>query len=1332
MPTIAELAVLFTGDTRSFDSANRRIQAGLTGTEDVASSATRQVNALGVAVDALGSVLARGAGQVAAFTAEVRGLASAAGRLGRNLDPAVVVAYGAALANMSGVTGVLSADIVGLRSDLQSLNRTFNSQAPVTFSGRMGSSSMAMAQLQADLVAAQAQLAQFNGTLAQTRALNPRVSVSGGGGGGRGGIGQSALGSAGMTVGRTLSRTVTAPILAIGAASVYAETQFETAIAKIQALSGVSKNQTQQWAEAILKLGPEIGKGPIELAQGMFYVANEVKDGAKAMEILTSAGKMSAVGMGQTAEIAKALVYILHDYAGSNLTAARTSDILVAATRVGNFDVEKLVGNLGKLLPVAARMKIPFVQVAGAIAVMTREGASVAQASTGITRLFSSMEHPSAGVQKALDRIHMSAAKLRVEMEHDLLGALIHVQKATKGSDEAFSQIFPNLLSFKGVLAILGSDLKDSRRQFDEVAKSGGSMAKAFGVTSQTQLFQFQKALAALETAGIRLGASLAPEVTMVANAITSLATAFSHLSPEGQRAVAIAALLLAGLGPLTMTIGLASKASVLFTASLVRMGYSAGGAATGGINILRFAIIRLTASMAVYAGVAVVFGLAWNQMLTQMTAANNQLVEAQNLLLRQPFEPMVESQFIAMRRRKEEEDARKDPRNWRAIPHIPGRNYKGPQEEFVPPRGASTESIKAEYQRLKALRHEHALQTINGDLARLRRAQAAEEKRAIAEAAANAPKTKVRKPKETPDQKAAAKETRDLTNRLLELSSAVRLHGDESATAAIKDSLLYGELASASGKVTGLGIAIRELKKSAPTGLDEAAKSLYGMKFGDLGKEQQTEAEILALTRLDTTRKNSAKVTKAYKDELVSLNAELARSRAEVLVLKASSDEDRVSLQQFQKPYAALSDDAHRKWVAAMATVQNNKQAASVNVGDVQWDSGPNPQDARDAMAKDVQDARVKVLIEKATSDEDAISLERYGKAFKTLTDPAIVAGVKELAKARKDLQAAKIDPSSVQFDDGSEAAAGKAKRYLDEYRSAMHALTSEKNVGKAQTDAARVAEIQYGLSIEELARLTNKERGQLKKMSDDQAIQVMRMQKYVEQLKAYKAQVEQISTMGSSIIANATQHIFEHGFKGLWNSVKNDLKKQIQDALLELERSKMKDLLTGTLDKNKPKAPANLHAVTQANTSAVAVLTQSINALIKQLGGTPPSGVATGSSAVGAAAGIASSLPGIAGPQGGALSSAKSLMRFIPGFAGGGDYFGGPMWVGEKGPEIINPRGSGTVIPNSALSGHVHNETHLHVTYNGATNADFNPKTALQHARQLHRHMKAAQAAC
>jgi hypothetical protein len=57
------------------------------------------------------------------------------------------------------------------------------------------------------------------------------------------------------------------------------------------------------------------------------------------------------------------------------------------------------------------------------------------------------------------------------------------------------------------------------------------------------------------------------------------------------------------------------------------------------------------------------------------------------------------------------------------------------------------------------------------------------------------------------------------------------------------------------------------------------------------------------------------------------------------------------------------------------------------------------------------------------------------------------------------------------------------------------------------------------------------------------------------------------------------------------------------------------------------------------------------------------------------------------------------------IPGFAGGGDYDGNsPFWAGEEGPEIINPTGSGSVIPNSKINAGGGGDNHFHIDATGS----------------------------
>jgi hypothetical protein len=65
----------------------------------------------------------------------------------------------------------------------------------------------------------------------------------------------------------------------------------------------------------------------------------------------------------------------------------------------------------------------------------------------------------------------------------------------------------------------------------------------------------------------------------------------------------------------------------------------------------------------------------------------------------------------------------------------------------------------------------------------------------------------------------------------------------------------------------------------------------------------------------------------------------------------------------------------------------------------------------------------------------------------------------------------------------------------------------------------------------------------------------------------------------------------------------------------------------------------------------------------------------------------GILGSLLGIGSSSMPSASSWTAGTSIIPAFADGGDFGPGPMWVGERGPELIWPTFPGKVIPNNAL---------------------------------------------
>ena len=105
--------------------------------------------------------------------------------------------------------------------------------------------------------------------------------------------------------------------------SVKLAAQFEQTSTKILTLGGVSAEQHRAWSEQLLQMAGSVGKAPEELANALYYVASTGNRSAEALNITADAAKASAIGMGQTADVARLLVAVVQVYGHTGLDAAR-------------------------------------------------------------------------------------------------------------------------------------------------------------------------------------------------------------------------------------------------------------------------------------------------------------------------------------------------------------------------------------------------------------------------------------------------------------------------------------------------------------------------------------------------------------------------------------------------------------------------------------------------------------------------------------------------------------------------------------------------------------------------------------------------------------------------------------------------------------------------------------------------------------------------------------------------------------------------------------------------------------------------------------------------
>ncbi|MBL4702087.1 MAG: phage tail tape measure protein [Phycisphaeraceae bacterium] len=358
-------------------------------------------------------------------------------------------------------------------------------------------------------------------------------------------------------VGRNLTTNVSLPIAGIGIAAAKMATDFDDSMSKIQGLVGESAEEVKRLKGEVLKLAGPTAKSPRELAEGLFFIESAGLRGAAAIDTLRISARASAAGLGETKVVADALTNATNAYGIANLSAARAGDILTATVREGKAEASALAAQFGRILPVAAELKVKFEEVGGGLAFLTRSSGNASLAATQLAAILNKLIKPSEQGKKALDDVGLSFEKVRQSIkEKGLLKTLVEVREALGNDSEALGKVFEDSQALVGVLALTTEGGMRAKEVFDNTANSVGVLDEAFDAASQTAKFKFTKALAQLEAAGIKAGAILIPPLIKLANIVVVLAERFAALEPKAQKNIIIIAGLAAVVGPAILVLG--------------------------------------------------------------------------------------------------------------------------------------------------------------------------------------------------------------------------------------------------------------------------------------------------------------------------------------------------------------------------------------------------------------------------------------------------------------------------------------------------------------------------------------------------------------------------------------------------------------------------------------------------------------------------------------------------------------------------------------------------------------------------------------------------------
>ena len=409
----------------------------------------------------------------------------------------------------------------------------------------------------------------------------------------------SAMGSALTSVGGTLTKSVTLPLVGVGAAVMKVGSDFEAQMSRVQAISGATGDELKALTDQAIDLGATTAFSAGEAAEGMENLASagfNTQEIMSAMPGLLDLAASSGAELGTASEIAASAI---RGFGLAASDAGHVADVFAEAAARTNAQTEDMGEAMKYIAPVAKAMGQSLEETAAAVGIMSDAGIKGSQAGTSLRSALSRLAKPTEVMLTKMGELGLSFYDAQGNML-PLNGIIEQLETNMAGlTQEQRNNALITLFgqeSLSGMLALMERGPEELRALTESFEDCDGAAAEMAETMLDNTKGSVEEMMGSIETLAIRLQQVMAPAVTAVVQKITEFVNKLSSLSPETLQMIVTIAGVVAALGPLLLIIGKLSSA----IGSIISLVGGAGGlsavltALTGPIGIVIAAIAAL------------------------------------------------------------------------------------------------------------------------------------------------------------------------------------------------------------------------------------------------------------------------------------------------------------------------------------------------------------------------------------------------------------------------------------------------------------------------------------------------------------------------------------------------------------------------------------------------------------------------------------------------------------------------------------------------------------------------------------------------------------------
>ena len=361
------------------------------------------------------------------------------------------------------------------------------------------------------------------------------------------------------SVGTTLTKTVTAPIVDLGTAAVKTAADFDEGMSKVAAISGATGQDLDDLRSKAREMGSKTKYSATEAASAFEYMAmagwktGDMLDGIEGIMNLAAA---SGEDLATTSDI---VTDALTAFGLSASDSGHFADILAAASSNANTNVSMMGETFKYCAPIAGALGFSAEDTAEAIGLMANSGIKGSQAGTALRTIMNNLTGEVKLSGKAFGEVTIATTNTDGSMRDlsdilaDCRGAFNQMTESEK-AQAAEALVGKNAMS--GFLALMNAAPEDIEKLSSAIENCDGT-AEHMAATMQDNLKgQLTILKSQLEELAISFGELLMPAIRAIVSKIQAFVDKLNNMDEAQKKTILKVAALAAAIGPLLVVLG--------------------------------------------------------------------------------------------------------------------------------------------------------------------------------------------------------------------------------------------------------------------------------------------------------------------------------------------------------------------------------------------------------------------------------------------------------------------------------------------------------------------------------------------------------------------------------------------------------------------------------------------------------------------------------------------------------------------------------------------------------------------------------------------------------